>query len=108
MKKFKNVKFKTDIKGKLLSGAVFIALIAVFIIGTNYIGNMGNEQGLQLTKEAAMRTAVQCYAIEGIYPPNVEYMEKNYNLSYDTSKYFIFYDIFASNIGPTIEVYERR
>ena len=28
--------------------------------------------------------------------------------SYDKTKYFIHYDAFASNIMPTIEVYEKR
>ena len=84
------------------------SLAVCLVAGIFYISNMGNEQGIKLTREAAVRTAVECYAIEGIYPPNVQYMEDNYNLRYDKTKYYIHYDAFASNIMPTIEVYEKR
>jgi hypothetical protein len=109
MKNFANVKARrTEILGWLRSILFVIVISAVLIVGIFYISNMGNEQGLKLTKEAAVRTMIECYAIEGIYPPNVQYMVDNYNLSYDDTKYFIHYDAFASNIMPTIDVYEKR
>lgn len=91
---------------KLVFFSLLISLLLVF--GISYIGKVGNDQNIILTREAVMRTAVECYAIEGIYPPNIEYMQENYNFSYDTTKYYIHYDIFASNIMPTVEVYEKR
>lgn len=109
MKSFVNVKARrAERVGVIRSIVFFVVISAVLVAGIYYIGNMGNEQGIKLTREAAVRTAVQCYSIEGIYPPNVDYMEKNYKLSYDKSKYYIHYDAFASNIMPTIEVYEKR
>ena len=109
MKNFANVKARrTEILGWLRSILFVIVISAVLIAGIFYISNMGNEQGLKLTNEAAVRTMIECYAIEGIYPPNVQYMVDNYNLSYDDTKYFIHYDAFASNIMPTIDVYEKR
>lgn len=109
MKKFINSKARRAERQGILKSVFFVIVIsAVLIAAVYYISNMGNEQGIKLTREAAVRTAVECYAIEGIYPPNVDYMETNYNLSYDKSKYYIHYDAFASNIMPTIEVYEKR
>ena len=109
MKKFVNVKAKRAERQGMLRSVFFVIIIsAVLIAGIYYISNMGSEQGIKLTREAAIRTAVECYAIAGIYPPNVKYMEDNYNLSYDKTKYYIHYDAFASNIMPTIEVYEKR
>ena len=109
MKKFVNVKAKRAERQGMLRSVFFVIIIsAVLIAGIYYISIMGSEQGIKLTREAAIRTAVECYAIEGIYPPNVKYMEDNYNLSYDKTKYYIHYDAFASNIMPTIEVYEKR
>ncbi|MGP1433200.1 MAG: hypothetical protein ACTTKP_02855 [Catonella sp.] len=109
MKKFVDVKARRAERQGILKSLLFVGIIsAVLIVGVFYISNMGSEQGIKLTREAAVRTAVECYAIEGIYPPNVQYMEDNYNLSYDKTKYYIHYDIFASNIMPTIEVYEKR
>ena len=108
MKNFVNVKARRAERQGLLRSVLFVIIIsAVLVAGIFYISNMGNEQGIKLTREAAVRTAVECYAIEGIYPPNVQYMEDNYNLRYDKTKYYIHYDAFASNIMPTIEVYEK-
>ena len=102
MKSFVNV------KARRAERLVAVVILAVLVAGIYYMGNIGSEQGIKLTREAAVRTAVQCYSIEGIYPPNVDYMEANYKLKYDKSKYYIHYDAFASNIMPTIEVYEKR
>lgn len=109
MKNFVNVKVGRVERRGILKSLLFVVIIsAILIAGIFYISDMGSEQGIKLTREAAVRTAVECYAIEGIYPPNVQYMEDNYNLSYDKTKYYIHYDAFASNIMPTIEVYEKR
>lgn len=109
MKNFVNVKAGRVERRGILKSLLFVVIIsAILIAGIFYISDMGSEQGIKLTREAAVRTAVECYAIEGIYPPNVQYMEDNYNLSYDKTKYYIHYDAFASNIMPTIEVYEKR
>lgn len=110
MKNFKNTERGKHgwLKDKLVSISILTGITIVLVLGTFYISNMGNKQGLQLTREAVNRAAIECYAVEGNYPPTVEYMEKNYGLTYDRTKYYIFYEVFASNIMPTIEVYEKR
>ena len=108
MKSFVNVKARRAERLMAVKTVSFVVVIlAVLVSGIYYMGNIGSEQGIKLTREAAVRTAVQCYSIEGIYPPNVDYMEANYKLKYDKSKYYIHYDAFASNIMPTIEVYKN-
>lgn len=87
---------------------VFLAIAGVLGWGIYYVGSMNRQQNLDLLRQTVSRTTVQCYAIEGLYPPDVEYLEENYNLSYDHDAYFIFYDSFASNIMPVIEVYEKK
>lgn len=56
------------------------------------------------TEKAITRACIQCYAIEGRYPPSVEYLEENYGIQIDHDKYNVFYDGFASNIMPEITV----
>lgn len=109
MKNFVNMKARRAEREGILRALLFVIIIsAVLVAGIYYISNMGNAQGIKLTRESVIRTVVECYAVEGIYPPDVEYMRDNYDLSYDESKYFIHYEAFASNIMPTIEVYEKR
>ena len=55
-------------------------------------------------RKAITRACIQCYAIEGRYPPGVEYLEENYGIQIDHDKYNVFYDGFASNIMPEITV----
>lgn len=52
--------------------------------------------------------AVQCYATEGSYPPSLEYLAENYGLIIDEEKYVYYFDAFAANYMPDIEVYSKR
>ena len=66
-----------------------------------------SEQGRQQLETALRRSAVACYASEGIYPPNVEYLKKHYGVQIDESRYTVFYEIFAENLMPDITVLEK-
>lgn len=67
-----------------------------------------SKESLKILKDAILRSAVQCYAIEGFYPPNTKYLENNYGLLVDHDKYFISYSVFASNIAPQVEVFAKN
>lgn len=64
-----------------------------------------DEESYSILSDAIIRSAVQCYAIEGFYPPNIEYLESNYGLLVDHDKYFVSYNVFASNIIPEVQVF---
>jgi len=63
-----------------------------------------SEEGAAAIRDAIRRSALQCYAVEGVYPPTLEYLEDNYGLQVNTRDYYIRYDIFASNIAPEVTV----
>lgn len=63
-----------------------------------------SEESAAAIRDAIRRSALQCYAVEGIYPPTLEYLEENYGLQVNTRDYYIRYDIFASNIAPEVTV----
>ena len=67
-----------------------------------------DEESFNILSEAIIRSAVQCYAIEGFYPPDIEYLENNYGLLVDHDKYVVSYSIFASNIIPEVEVFLKN
>ena len=50
------------------------------------------------------RASVQCYAIEGRYPPSLEYLAQHYGIQIDKERYDVFYSGFASNFMPDITV----
>lgn len=82
---------------------ILCALVAVLIA----VGNL--EQGRQAEdirqlEQALQRTAAACYGVEGVYPPDVAYMQEHYGLIYDENRYTVHYDLVASNMMPNIDV----
>ena len=54
-----------------------------------------------------MRASAQCYALEGGYPPSLEYLSDNYGVVLDLDTYYYHYDVQGSNIAPQIKVIKR-
>ncbi|MBR0385346.1 MAG: hypothetical protein IJI05_02210 [Erysipelotrichaceae bacterium] len=59
-------------------------------------------------RKNVMDAALQCYAVEGAYPPSLEYLEENYGLSLNKEDYYIHYEIFADNVPPEVRVTYRK
>ena len=55
-------------------------------------------------EEALSRAAVACYALEGAYPPDLEYLIENYNVQINTDRFTVKYELYASNLMPDITV----
>ena len=82
--------------------AVCVFLIAFFIYKSPASGKDGDAaKAIQL---AVQQSALQCYTVEGAYPPNLEYLEENYGLQINTRDFYVVYDAFASNLPPDIRV----
>ncbi|MBQ8971791.1 MAG: hypothetical protein IJ074_01745 [Clostridia bacterium] len=60
----------------------------------------------QFVQDAVRNAALTCYAVEGAYPEDLEYLRAHYGLAYDESRYYVNYDAFASNLVPEITVIE--
>lgn len=92
---------------------VIIAIAAVILAAVlvwSFAGNSGKDMGdesITAIREAVKRSALQCYVVEGVYPPSLEYLEDNYGLQVNTRDYYIVYDAFASNLPPDIRVSAR-
>ena len=85
----------------LVIAVILIAAVMIMIHSADE--NLDGERLSQL-EEAIRRAAVSCYAIEGFYQYDTDYLVENYGLIIDESKYTVFYDAFASNILPEITV----
>ena len=55
-------------------------------------------------RQAVRDALVTCYAVEGSYPADVEYLKENYGLAYDGERYIVDCDAFASNVMPEVRV----
>lgn len=85
-----------------------LAVLLFFFAAVNRLEQGRAAEGKYQLEEALRRTAAACYAAEGFYPPNVEYMVEKYGLQYDDDAYRVHYEVFASNLMPEITVVEKQ
>ena len=102
----------TDRKSKRwlwLAAAVLLGVLLGVVIGWGRYVSARHvaEQSASALKEAVLRSARQCYVVEGVYPPDLEYLEEHYGLQVNHAAYYISYDAFASNLPPDIRVIPR-
>lgn len=67
-------------------------------------GSAKRENSVAAIREAVETGARQCYVVEGVYPPDLDYLRDNYGLQINTDDYYVVYDIYASNLPPTVKV----
>ena len=87
-----------------------IALMAIMLaVGVRMITGADHAQRkaqTQRVEDAVQSAALTCYAVEGAYPMDLNYLKENYGLSYDEDRYRVTYSAFASNLVPEIYVIE--
>lgn len=92
------------VAGCVISAAAFGVVLGLFLSGASSFLERARTEGAENLQYAITRTSVQCYAIEGRYPPSVEYLEREYGIQIDRNRYAVFYNGFASNVMPEITV----
>lgn len=91
-------------KEMILPVVLFLCLLLFLSFGIKNVASASDEESLKILQDAVLRATVQCYAIEGMYPPDVKYLEDNYGIVYDHDRYIVHYEVFAGNILPDITV----
>lgn len=86
----------------LIIGILFYFLTAI----SNLNSGQSAEDKVQL-EMALSRAAVACYAAEGAYPPDLQYLIDHYGIQINTELYDVKYESIASNLMPDITVLEK-
>jgi hypothetical protein len=55
-------------------------------------------------RSAVQKSIVNCYAIEGVYPPNIKYLEDHYGIVINHDKYVVQYELAGSNVMPSVNI----
>lgn len=108
MLQVKTLRSKSHVPGILASFLILGSVLALFLYSVNTIHCRTREDRLSALSDAIRRASVQCYAIEGRYPPSVEYLEDHYGIIINHDYYNVFYDGWASNIMPEITVLPKE
>ena len=101
---------KKKILAKIFAGVspmlLTAAVAAMVFYGLGETEKSSRAEGRRILEDSVRRAVVKCYAVEGRYPESLAYIGKNYGIIIDRSRYLVDYDIFASNIMPSIRVIE--
>ena len=84
-----------------------VAVLLVFLTSLSNLEQGRSEEDKRQLEDALRRASVACYAAEGIYPPNLDYLREHYGIQNDATRYMVVYDVFASNLMPDITVLEQ-
>ncbi len=92
----------------LIALALILAIAAWFFTALGSVRRgSAREEKLRL-EQALYRATAACYAAEGQYPEDVEYLKEHYGVVIDESKFFVIYEVEGENLMPQITVIERE
>lgn len=91
----------------LLSVICISAVLFLFIKAMNNIGTANDAEQAQILEQALTRSITACYALEGAYPPDIDYLVEHYGLTYDSAEYFIDYQYIGSNLRPDVTIIKK-
>lgn len=85
---------------------ITVAVLLCFATALNSLSEGRDKEDLRQLEEALRRSCVACYAAEGIYPPDLDYLKEHYGLQVDETRYVVRYSAIAENLMPDITVLE--
>ena len=92
----------------LVSSSFIVLMVLLIVIGLRPFGSNAQSMNLEAAEDSIIKCALQCYVTEGSYPPDIEYMVEHYGLIIDEDRYYYEYDIFASNVAPSIKIIPKN
>ena len=104
----KRMRMKFRIGRELLFPVLVVLVVWFFLTALGNLKMGQAKEGKEQLYEAIRRSAVACYAAEGIYPPNLDYLTEHYGIQIDEEKYTVIYEAFAENLMPDITVLEKK
>jgi len=84
-----------------------VVVLTLFIIAVQGISGSSYFDERAALESALEKDIIHCYALEGFYPPSIEYMESNYGLTYNHDRFIIDYKRMGSNVRPAYIIIDR-
>ena len=91
-------------RGLWITGIVFLLLALLFVLSLTSTAQSSAARESEVLDSALRRAIVTCYAVEGRYPPSLDYIAENYGVLVDETRYSVYYYAFAANVMPTLRV----
>ncbi len=95
---------KNYLAGVLLKIILTAFVLLCFYYGTLRAGEANREEYAARLADSVRKAAVQCYALEGQYPADIDYLRNHYGLRFDEDKFVVHYSGAGANLMPDITV----
>jgi len=107
MARFQTKKQSNFSKKLLLTAALFVLLLFLFLEGASSLSEGTRARQRESLENALNRSITYCYAVEGRYPESLDYIKEHYGLTYDESVFFVDYRAAGGNILPDVTIIEK-
>lgn len=84
---------------------MLVCAILIMNFAFNRVSNTSSQKQKELLLDNVRKSAVQCYALEGKYPEDLQYLKDNYGLHYEIEDYKVHYKNLGDNLLPEINVF---
>lgn len=91
----------------ILSVVCTVVALFLFIKAVDNIGTANDAEQAKILEQALTRSITACYALEGAYPPDIDYLVEHYGLTYDSAEYFIDYQYIGANLRPDVTIIKK-
>ena len=88
--------------------AAFVLLFVLFLSGIRGLSDTTAAKQKESLETALSRSIAQCYAVEGVYPENLDYLKEHYGLTYDEETFLVDYVSYGSNLRPEVTVLRKN
>lgn len=103
---------KRQRSGTILKVLAMFAVLAVAVFclyqATVKMNRGQQAESLKQLDLSIRKATMTCYATEGVYPPDIDYLKENYGIQIDESRFTVFYEVMAKNMMPDITVMENQ
>jgi len=91
----------------ILAPLAATGIVLCFLTGLADLSKGHSREEKQQLEDALHRAAVACYAVEGFYPPDLNYLETHYGIQINR-RYTVSYVPVAENLMPDITILEKQ
>ena len=95
------------VKSKITPILLLTIILAYMFFNFQGLSSTSDSDNIESVRKSIENAAVQCYALEGHYPPSIDYLKENYSIITNEDAYIYHYEVEASNIMPTILVFKK-
>ena len=87
---------------------LLVLALGVFVAFSDSFAETNIAYEKDLLQKALDRSITQCYALEGTYPNDLEYLEEHYGLTYNKEHFFVDYQYIGGNLRPDVTIIEKE